>query len=205
MAIKTTLAPAVALFLTSLFPNLSLAQEAADEPPTDAVHAFDRPFALAAYASGWAGSYAAGGIGGRARWEPFDELGVEVFGEGHLVEWREGLRHDHQIGFNLYIPIALTRWLRLRPLFGFCTVFSLIEATDGVAPRADDVLFGAHAGLGLEAGIDDWGSFFLEAQGAVWMGHDRSQARWTGAVEDTYTPFGTAQLILGFAVHLGDV
>jgi len=81
---------------------------------TNTSSAFDRPFALAAYVSGWAGSYSAGGIGGRARWEPFAELGVEVFGEGHIVEWSEGIRHDHQIGFNLYIPIALTNRRSLR-------------------------------------------------------------------------------------------
>lgn len=176
----------------------------AEAMPVETVHAFDRPFALAAYASGWAGSYLAGGIGGRARWEPFDELGVEVFGEGHVVEWNAGIRHDHQIGFNLYVPITLEPWLRLRPLFGFCSVFSLVEPTDSASPRADDVLFGAHAGLGLELGVDDWGSFFVEAQAAVWAGHDRTQTRWTGVVEDTYAPFGTAQLIVGFSVHLGD-
>jgi hypothetical protein len=189
------------------------AQEAAAAPspatePVEttevSVEAFDRPFALAAYGSGWAGSYLAAGIGGRARWEPFAELGVEVFGEGHIVEWASGIRHDHQIGFNLYVPIALSPWIRLRPLFGFCSVFSLIEPTDGASPRADDVLFGAHAGLGLEVGIGPWGSFFVEAQGAIWAGHDRTQTRWTGVVEDTYAPFGTAQLIAGFAVHLGD-
>lgn len=199
----SNIASLLLIVMLLLAPLTAGAQEA--ESRGEPVSAFDRPFALAAYVSGWAGSYWAGGIGGRARWEPFDELGVEVFGEGHIVEWSEGIRHDHQIGFNLYIPIAITPWLRLRPLFGFCTVFSLIEPTSGVSPRADDVLFGAHAGLGLEAGVDDWGSFFVEAQGAVWMGHDRSQSRWTGTVQDTYAPFGTAQLIVGVAVHLGDV
>lgn len=184
--------------------------EAAEAAPLDeplapvAFTAFERPFALGAYASGWAGSYLAGGIGGRARWEPFAELGIEVFGEGHIVEWNTGIRHDHQIGFNLYTPIAIEPWLRLRPLFGFCSVFSLVEPTDSSSPRADDVLFGAHAGLGLEVAVEAWGSFFVEAQAAVWAGHDRTQTRWTGAVEDTYAPFGTAQLIVGFAVHLGD-
>ena len=181
---------------------------ASDEelPSEDApVGALDRPFMIGSYVSGWAGSYLAGGVGGRVGWEPFDELGVQVFGEGHIVEWAgAGIRHDHQIGFDLYIPITLAPGFRLRPLFGFCTVFSLIEPDPSTAPRADDVLFGAHAGLGLEIGISTWGSFFVEAQGTVWAGHDRSQSRWTGAVEDTYAPFGTAQLITGFAVHFGD-
>lgn len=180
------------------------ADERGPEPLPDAIGAFDRPFALGGYVSGWAGSYLAGGVGGRARWEPFAELGIEVFGEGHIVEWTSGIRHDHQVGFNLYVPVSIAPWLRFRPLFGFCSVFSLVEPTDSSSPRADDVLFGAHAGVGLELGIDAWGSVFVEAQGAVWAGHDRTQSRWTGAVEDTYAPFGTAQLIVGVALHLGD-
>lgn len=197
---------ALPLLLALSLPFSAAAQDVEREDvERTAIDAFDRPFAFAGYVSGWAGSYLAGGIGGRVRWEPFAELGVEVFGEGHLVEWAgAGIRHDHQIGFNLYVPLELAPGIRLRPLFGFCTVFSLIEPEPSTAPRADDVLFGAHAGLGIEFAIEAWGSFFIEAQGAVWAGHDRSQSRWTGAIEDTYAPFGTAQAITGFAVHFGD-
>jgi hypothetical protein len=201
------LVPAAFVLVLLLAPRVAAQDEVVEEIPPEAPSfgALDRPFAIGGYVSGWAGSYLAGGIGGRVRWEPFDELGVEVFGEGHVVEWAgAGIRHDHQIGFDLYVPITLVPGVRLRPLFGFCTVFSLIEPDPATAPRADDVLFGAHAGLGLEIGISTWGSFFVEAQGAVWAGHDRSQTRWTGTVEDTYAPFGTAQLITGFAVHFGD-
>lgn len=208
----------LSLLLSLLFAGSAAAQaepaepsaaEGEAEPLATPMGALDRPFSFGVYASGWAGSYLAGGVGGRLRWEPFREppigLGVEVFGEGHIVEWAgAGIRHDHQIGFNLYVPITLVPGVRLRPLFGFCTVFSLIEPDPSSAPRADDVLFGAHAGLGLEIGIDTWGSFFVEAQGSVWAGHDRSQSRWTGMIEDTYAPFGTAQVITGFAVHFGD-
>lgn len=182
-------------------------EEAAADPDADLgpdFDALDRPFAFSAYVSGWAGSYLAGGVGGRLRWEPFAELGVEVFGEGHVVEWPLGIRHDHQIGFNLYVPFELLPGFRIRPLFGFCTVFSLIEPPDASAPRADDVLFGAHAGVGIELAVETWGSWFLEGQAAVWAGHDRSQSRWTGTVEDTYAPFATAQVLTGFAVHFGD-
>lgn len=201
------LAPIVLGFVVLVAAPATAQDEAPEEvpPETSSPAALDRPFSIGGYVSGWAGSYLAGGVGGRIGWEPFDELGVQVFGEGHVVEWAgAGIRHDHQIGFDLYIPITLVPGVRLRPLFGFCTVFSLIEPDPATAPRADDVLFGAHAGLGLEIGISTWGSFFVEAQGTVWAGHDRSQSRWTGAVEDTYAPFGTAQLITGFAVHFGD-
>jgi|GEM_PF-1199325 len=190
-------------------PSLAAAQEvvAVEEGSIfDAAerNAFDRPFTFSGYVSGWAGSYLAGGIGGRVGWEPFPELGVEVFGEGHIVEWESGIRHDHQIGFNLYVPLEVLPNFRIRPLFGFCTVFSLVEPDSSSSPRADDVLFGAHLGVGIEVGVEQWGSWFLEAQGAMWAGHDRSQSRWTGAVEDTYAPFGTAQVITGFTIHFGD-
>jgi hypothetical protein len=205
LAVSSVVAPALAL---TLAPASAVAQS--PEAPLESVEmahefdALDRPFAFSAYVSGWAGSYLAGGVGGRLRWEPFAELGVEVFGEGHIVEWPVGIRHDHQIGFNLYVPFELLPGFRVRPLFGFCTVFSLIEPPDASAPRADDVLFGAHAGAGIELAIETWGSWFFEAQAAVWAGHDRSQSRWTGTVEDTYAPFATAQVLTGFAVHFGD-
>lgn len=200
----------LALLALLLSPLPALAQEApapVDEGVPELAptfDAFDRPFAFGGYAVGWGGSYFAGGIGGRIRWEPFEELGFDVFGEGLVVDWPVGIRHDWQVGFNMYYPIELAPGFRLRPLFGFCTVFSLIEPDPSTAPRADDVLFGAHAGIGFEIAIEMWGSWFIEAQGAVWAGHDRSQTRWTGTVEDTYAPFGTAQLLTGFAVHFGD-
>ena len=169
-----------------------------------ALRAYDRPIALGTYAVSWAGSYAAVGAGARARWEAFPELGVEVFGETLFVEHTGGIRHDHPIGFDLYIPVLLTDWLRFRPLFGFCTVFSLVESDREHAPRADDILFGAHAGAGLEAAIGSYFTVFLDLQANVWMGHDRAAQGWTGGIEDTYVPFATAQAALGVQVHLGD-
>jgi hypothetical protein len=187
---------------------LSASPARADAPfaasPPEAGLAAEHPFAFGVYASGWAGSYAAVGVGGRLRWEPFDELGVEVFGEAHLVEHAPGVRHDHQVGFNLYVPIRLGAGFRFRPLFGFCTVISMVEPEEQLAPRADDVLFGAHAGASLEWSANEWLALFVEAQGTGWVGHDRSTQRWTGAISDTYVPFGTAQLILGTSAHFGD-
>jgi len=200
----------LALVLLTALAALSTATSAAraDAPfaplPDEASLALEHPFGFGVYASGWAGSYGAVGVGGRLRWEPFAELGVEVFGEGHLVESPSGIRHDHQVGFNLYVPIRLGSGLRLRPLFGFCVVFALVEPEQQHAPRADDLLFGAHAGLGLEWSANDWLALFVEAQGAGWVGHDRSTERWTGAISDTYVPFGTAQVILGASAHFGE-
>lgn len=172
-----------------------------EAPPDERTLAAEHPFAIGLYASGWAGSYLGAGVGGRVRWEPFDALGIEFFGEAHVLESDRGIRHDHQVGFNLYVPIRLGSGLRFRPLFGFCVVLSFIEPTEQYAPRADDVLFGLHAGGGLEGSLNEWLALFVELQGAGWVGHDRSLDRWTGAIEDTYAFFGTAQILLGASAH----
>jgi hypothetical protein len=182
--------------------SLAAAQEQTAAPRIQT--AFDRPFAIGVYGSGWLGAYAAAGGGGRLRWEPFDLLGVEVFGEGHVVEWPGAIRHDHQLGFNLYVPIVLVPEVRLRPLFGFCTVLSMIESGEDHAPRADDVLFGVHAGVGVEWAIGTWFSVFFDVQATAWMGHDRTARGWTANLGGDYVPYGTVQGLLGVMVHLGD-
>ncbi len=193
----------LALF-SVLFVSSASAQATQPTAPTPPRSAFDRSWALGAYASGWAGAYEAVGGGGRLRWEPFELLGFEVFGEAHAVQWPGAIRHDHQLGFNMYVPIELTPWLRIRPLFGFCVVLSMIEPGESSTPRADDVLFGVHAGAGIEASIDTWASVFFDVQGAAYMGHDRSQGGWSGGVGGDYVPFGNVQGVLGVAVHFGD-
>jgi len=199
---RSRLAALLSALTLALITPLAARADAPFAPlPDEASLAAEHDFAFGVYATGWAGSYLAGGVGGRLRWEMFDDFGVEVFGEAHLVESGSGIRHDHQVGFNLYVPIRLGAGFRLRPLFGFCTVISMIEPTEQLAPRADDVLFGAHAGLSLEWSANEWLALFVEAQGTGWAGHDRSVDRWTGAISDTYVPFGTAQVIVGTSAH----
>ncbi|MBX7194322.1 MAG: hypothetical protein K1X94_19860 [Sandaracinaceae bacterium] len=194
---------AFAVLALALFAAPRLAQaDAPFAPLPDETHlAAEHDLAFGVYASGWAGSYLAGGVGGRLRWEIFDDFGIELFGEAHVVESGSGIRHDHQVGFNVYVPIRLGAGLRLRPLLGMCAVISMVEPTEQLAPRADDILFGAHAGLSLEWSANEWLALFVEAQGVGWAGHDRSLNRWTGAISDTYVPFGTAQVILGTSAH----
>lgn len=192
--------------LATLALALPAAGQAPEEepPPAPSGSPFDRTFALGVYGTGWLGAYGAGGIGGRLRWEPYEWLGVEVFGEALAVEWPGAFRHDWPVGFNLYVPIAITRELRLRPLFGFCAVFSLIEPPANHAPRADDILFGIHGGLGLEYALLDWLSAFVDVQAVGWVGHDRASSGWSADIEDSYTTFGVAQLTLGVTAHFGD-
>ena len=198
-------AAAVPATQASAGPEEAGATGAASPPesaPAAAPSPFDRPVAFGAYTLGWAGAYAAVGIGGRGRWEMFPELGVEVFGEALLVEHTGGLRHDQVVGFDLFVPLRVEPWLRLRPLFGFCAVFSMVEPQEAHAPRADDILFGVHGGGGVEIVLASWLSIFADLQAGVWLGHDRAAQGWTGAFSDSYVPFGFGQLAIGAQVHL---
>lgn len=164
---------------------------------------FERPFAFASYGTAWAGSYGGAGVGGRIRWEAFRYLGLDLFGETLLVQNPTGIRHDHPIGFNLYVPLRLTEKLRVRPLVGMCAVVSFIQPTEPGAPRADDILLGIHAGLGAEYALWRFFSLFLDVKGVGWTGHDRSVGGWTGSVANEVKGFVVGQANLGIAVHFG--
>lgn len=203
--INSRLALALSFVAVLLSSQIALAepprQPAATRP--SAPSPFDQPFAIAGYATAWHGAYGGIGIGGRARWEPFERLGIDLYSEHLVVQTPHGLRHDHPIGFNAYVPIPLTAALRLRPLFGFCAVLSFIKSDEAQAPQADDVLLGVHGGLGLELAIGSSLSAFAEAQASVWLGHDRTVQGWTGAIDNGMSSFGVVQAALGLAWHLG--
>jgi len=184
---------------------LATSPAAADaDPRGEPVSPFDRDFAVGGYVTGHAGSYFAGGIGGRLRWEPFDWLGVETYLEATLVDWAgDGFRHDYPNGFNLYVPVRFGAF-RIRPFFGFCDVISLVEPAQPHAPRADDVLLGAHAGLGGEWALHSMWSLFADLQVNVYAGHDRTVAGWTGGLDSQLVPFWNIQLNLGVQLHVGN-
>jgi hypothetical protein len=170
----------------------------ADDP---ARGAFDRNLAIGAYGSGWAGSYLGASVGGRARWEPFESLGIDLFAEHMWVRSPGGFRHDHPIGFNAYIPFDLGQGWRFRPLLGFCAVFSMIEPDNEDAPRADDVLFGMHAGAGVEWAPLRLLSLFVDLKAIGYLGHDRTAQGWTGSVSEDYATMAVVQANLGAQVH----
>lgn len=180
----------------------------AEEPPavraTREVSPYERTFGVGAYATGWGGAYGGAGVGGRIRIEPWRFIGADLFGEALVVQAPSGVRHDHPVGFHLYVPIRFGERVRLRPLLGMCVVASFIEPTEPGAPRADDVLVGAHVGAGVDLALHSRLTFFAEAKGVVWMGHDRSVQGWTGAVGNEVQPFVVAQAQLGLMVHFGE-
>ncbi len=166
-----------------------------------AAEPFDRTTALAGYAAGWAGSYGAAGLGGRLRVEPLRYAGVDLFAEHYVVEAPQGFRHDHPIGFDLYVPVALGGGVRVRPLAGMCAVGSFVRSEVEDAPGADDVLFGVHGGAGVELALGERVSAFLDGKAVAWAGHDRAVRGWTGSVGSELSAFGVAQVGLGLQVH----
>ncbi len=187
---------------TEVDADVDVAEEVSERTPFRERAAFDRDFALAIYGTGWVGRYAAGGGGARARWEPFDRLGVEVYTEHLKVIEDEGLRHDHPIGFNLYVPFQFGERFRLRPLFGFCTVFSFFHPDQEGVERIDDVHFGVHAGLGAEVSFGRFVSLFVDVQGVAYFGHDRYAGGWATHVGDNLSVWGLVQGAAGIQVHL---
>ncbi len=178
--------------------GISTAHAQANEGPPH----FDRDLALAAYATGWEGAYLGGGLGGRARWEPLDWGGVELFSEHLIVETPRGSRHDHPVGFNLYVPIRLAYNLRFRPIVGGCAVFSFVDPDVEGAARADDILFGLHAGVGIEwAPLTSW-SVFVDAQAIGYLGHDRTAQDWNGSVSEELGLLGVVQVAAGVQLHI---
>lgn len=195
----------ITLFSTLALLLLTTSALADRRPPVaaalDTSSAFDRTLAVAAYATGHAGSYRAGGLGWRARWEPFKWFGLEAYLEATLVDWPSALRHDYPNGFNAYVPIRIGDHLRVRPFLGFCDILSFIEPAQPGAPRADDVMFGAHAGLGGEWSLGRLSSLFADLQFNGYMGHDRTAQEWTGGVDEKFAFFWNLQLNLGAQFH----
>ena len=165
-------------------------------------HAFERDFAVGFYGLGWAGPYLGGGGGVRVRWEPFDLLGVEIYSDHLSIEDPDGFRHDHPIGFNLFVPIRIGERWRVRPLFGFCTVFSFVHPDQEGVDRIDDVHFGAHLGGGVELALSRWTSLFVDVQGIAYVGHARSAGGWAIHVGDQLDFWGVFQGQVGVQVHL---
>jgi hypothetical protein len=185
----------------------SASARAAAEAPSDSAPktAFDQPLALATYTQGWAGAYDGVGVGGRARWEFWQHhAGLDLFGEFMMVDWPGGgERHDIPIGFDVYAPFALGRRVRLRAMAGMCAVFSFIEPAMAGAPSSDDVLFGVHAGAGIEVAMIGPFAWFLDAQAVWYLGHDRTADAWSGSVSGNLSQAVVFQPTTGVELAFG--
>lgn len=164
--------------------------------------AFDRDFGISAYYSRWAGSYDAGGIGFRVRWEPLDLLGIEVFSELLDVTVSGGTRINLPSGFNLYVPLELLPGFRVRGLAGLCSMLTFDSAGDDGGVDSEDVQFGVHVGIGAEVELSDQLSLFVDATYQGYWGHERAVDAWTAAVDDELSRMDSAQVGIGLQLHL---
>lgn len=164
--------------------------------------AFERDFGIGIYYSRWSSTYDAGGIGFRLRWEPIDELGLEVFTELLSVDVPHGSRFDLPSGFSLYAPITLVEGLRIRPKIGLCTMFSFATGEGIGDPGADDVKFGFHAGAGLELALGARWSLFADATYQGYFGHGTDTHGWSTSLEGSLKREDSLQIGLGVQLHL---
>ncbi len=164
--------------------------------------AFDRTWAVGVYATGLEGEYGAIGLGGRLRLELLPILGLEVFAETVTVDWPGADRADFPVGFSLYVPIALTDSLRIRPTAGMCAMFSFIDGAFEERKGAQDIAFGLHGGAGIEYAFGSTVSVFADAKGIVYWSHERDVKRWTATVGETLEDTGHFQVNVGVQLHL---
>lgn len=195
--------PLGALLLTAYL----LAPGAASAGPAEAITAertdpFAQATGVGTYVATWAGDYSAIGLGGRARLEYEDAIGLDLFAEVYDVDIPLTTRRDLVIGFNLFTPFAVLDRLRLRPLFGFCAGFSFIEPVHAGAERADDIAFGVHAGGGLEWGVSRYVSVFADGQQILWWGNPRADDGWGGGLDGTLEATSVFQASAGLQLHL---
>lgn len=170
--------------------------------PAQAESPFDHAAGLAVYGTGWDGDYDALGVGGRARVELAEAVGVDVFAEAHAVDSARTERRDLVVGFDLYVPFSLFDRVRLRPLFGFCADFSFVDPHHAHGPRTDDIAFGVHAGAGVELGLGGAWSVFADAQQVMWFGHERYGRDWGGALDGEIEVSTLTQGRVGVQLHL---
>lgn len=163
---------------------------------------FDYDFGFSAYYSGWAGSYDAGGVGFRIRWEPLPYFGVEFYSELLDVSVPVGSRINLPNGFNLYMPFEVMPGFRVRPMLGLCSMFVFNSAGSDGGVDSEDVQFGVHGGVGGELALHDRLSVFVDVLYQGYWGHGHDAGSWTSSLEDDLRRHDSLQVGLGLQFHL---
>lgn len=180
--------------LSFLVMGLALGSSAAVAAPAgQAVSGWDpaHKVALGARASSWVGPYSAPGAGGQIKLRPWQALGVELFSDNFAWRQSEAWRHDHVIGFSLYLPtlVAGEGWF-LAPSGGACVDFRFAHPDRAGAPGTSDVLFGVHGGLMLEVFLLEGFSAQLNATGYAYLGHQTGVQGWSARVSNQLSTSG---------------
>jgi hypothetical protein len=204
---RTLIAPTLAI-ITLIGATPAMADPAPDAHTTtvtaEDASPFNRDLALGVYASHWRGDYDSTGVGGRIRIEGLFglDLGLDLYTEVLDVDLPAGSRTDVPLGFNLFVPFALSDVFRLRALGGLCAMFSFAEG-DGIrGADADDVLFGYHIGGGVELGLGRQVSLFVDGIYQGYFGHERDTDAWSGNLKSELSRSDFVQVLAGLQVHL---
>jgi hypothetical protein len=145
----------------------------------------NHPIAIGTRASGWIGDYAAPGVGGHLKIRPFEWIGVETFADNFAMSVGDAVRHDHVIGFSLFLPSLIgDRRFFVSPTLGSCVDFRFVRPLEGDRPATRDILFGVHGGLMAELFV--WHGFAVELDATVYayLGHDTGTERWTSRISN---------------------
>ena len=154
-------------------------------PPAHRGWSENHPVAIGTRASGWIGDYAAPGVGGHLKIQPFEWIGVEAFADNFAMTAEDTVRHDHVIGFSLYLPSLIgDRSFFISPTLGTCVDFRFVHPLEGDRPATRDILFGIHGGLMSELFV--WRGLAVELNATVYayLGHDTGTERWTSRISN---------------------
>lgn len=151
------------------------------------------------YLSAYDGSnlYGDFGLGVTARYRPFEALGIEAAISHHDQTWEEVTERSQTIGQGSVMVFA-NPWGRISPyaLGGLTANARQINDrfyVDGGADQVttSDMLWGPHAGVGVELAFGDNVALDLEARYTAYLNTERNDPTLPGAVQTT----------AGFLVH----
>lgn len=142
------------------------------------------------------GDYTLGGAGGQVAVRLSPLVSVELFSD-HLAGSREGsLRHDHEVGGVLRLHLWRGERWTVFPMLGACANLAVVHAAQALDATANDVQFGARAGVGFEYALPRGFSVGAEALALAYLGHRLDGWGWRveAATELSVVPMGQVVL-----------
>jgi hypothetical protein len=178
----------------ALAPSIARAQSA----PAEAGHGFTtrHPVAIGNRLTGRVGTYALGGVGGHVRIRPHQYFAVELFTDHMMGPVDGAIRHDHEIGGNIQIPIFGNRWWNLYPMLGACASLVVLESPRQGGAAVQDIHFGVHIGAGSEIYLSDHWALQSHIEAIGYVGHELRAYNWTAQLSTDVRLSAVAQGVL---------
>ncbi len=189
---------ALTLLGTLLVTRTAMAQSVPTAPVASASHGWStqHPIAIGNRLTGRIGSYALGGVGGHIRLRPHQYVAIELFTD-HMAGPVDGaIRHDHEVGGVLQIPVIGNRWWNLYPMIGACASLVVLEPPRQGGVSVQDIHFGVHIGAGSELYLSDHWSLQSHIEAIGYIGHDLRAYNWTAQLSTDVHFTAVAQGVL---------